>query len=117
MFAIFTSHENAALKYNTHAGLITASLGLNTRAVMPRSKSVCYIASATLLYYALQPRNFSYFLTQIHHMLRFSQYPLSILIFYISPSHLSIKFPPLKLSTQQCPTDIKITGTEIKKSV
>ena len=40
---------------------------------------------------------------------------VNVLIFYIYPRHLSIKFPPLKLSTQQGATHIKITGTEMKK--
>lgn len=68
------------------------------------------------VHYTLQHRKFSYILTHEYTArYAFSQYPLSILIFFIYPRPLSIKFLPLKLSTQQCATDIKITGTKIKK--
>jgi hypothetical protein len=77
MLAKYTNRGNAALEYNTHTGLIIAGPGLNTRAEIPRSKSVRYILSDSLLFNTSQPRNFSYFLT--HRILRFSHYPLSIL--------------------------------------
>ena len=67
---------------------------------------------APLLHFAI-PKFFIFPYTRIHRMLRLSQYPLSILIFFIYPRHLLIKFLPLKLSTQRCATDIKITGTKI----
>jgi hypothetical protein len=108
MLAKHTSRGNAASDYNTQTWELLALAWIQELCdALFDIRLLHRLCHAPLLHCA----NLAIFHISLHtnttHVLRFSQYPLSISIYIVYHRHLSIKFLPLKLSTKQCTADIK----------